>query len=99
MCLEITDATNPIISLSYPDLLGARETDDGVLISREDSGGLMERALSPTSETTPDNISIQKIKSLLDNDSNSFASQCGFWHNARHKPTIRHCFANVYQLE
>ena len=56
-CLEITDATNPIISLSYPDLLGARVTDDRVFIYREDSGGLMERALSPTSETTPDNIS------------------------------------------
>mgnify|MGYP007037208333 CR=1 FL=1 len=40
-CLEITDAANPIISLSYPDLLGARVTDDGVLISREDSGGLI----------------------------------------------------------
>jgi hypothetical protein len=31
-------------------------TDDGVFIYREDSGGLMERALSPTSGTTPDNI-------------------------------------------
>ena len=57
MCLEITDATNPIISLSYPDLLGARVTGDGVLIYKEDSGGLMELALPPTSETTPDNIS------------------------------------------
>ena len=56
-CLEITDATNPIISLSYPDLLGARVTGDGVLIYKEDSGGLMELALPPTSETTPDNIS------------------------------------------
>ena len=57
MCLESTDATNPIISLSYPDLLGARVTGDGVLIYKEDSGGLMELALPPTSETTPDNIS------------------------------------------
>ena len=57
MCLEITDATNPIISLSYPDLLGARVTGDGVLIYKDDSGGLMERTLSPTSGTTPDNIS------------------------------------------
>ena len=55
-CLEIIDATNPIISLSYPDLLGARVTGDGVFIYKEDSGGLMERALPPTSETTPDNI-------------------------------------------
>jgi hypothetical protein len=31
-------------------------TDDGVFIYREDSGGLMEWALSPTSGTTPDNI-------------------------------------------
>ena len=67
MCLEITDATNPIISLSYPDLLGARVTGDGVLIYKEDSGGLMELALPPTSGTTPDNISahVNQLYSII----------------------------------